>query len=504
MSDKKASKKFISDKRAANLKAFSIGSAFLLFAIILVVNILLYVTLNDRLLIDTSSTAQNSITEQTQAFLDNIPSDKNIRIVGLFDEPKGSEITNAYEFIVPMLKSLEVNSHGKVSVEYVNPNIHPTIVNELDPDSVSDIRSGNRLGQYAVCCDGKIRFVDPTYDCFTIVVDESGAQHATANKAESAFVNAMLGVTTESKEKAYFLSDIQGSSHVVIDGLLESMNIEIADLSVNTDNFSIPDDCSMLFILSPNVDISESVQEAIKDYIWHSSHPVNIFVTVGINAENAADAYPHLNNVLNEVNLALECKNVADDDMGYLVSSENGIFKADLVDDFIDNTSTGYVLYRLSRNVVNYGSPVSGIVTKPIARTSSTAELISTNEFDENGQNIVTADSYCNVAMVAYSEGMDQQINVFVFGSDVFTADYFLGEQSSNSENMQFLRSTLSHITISDDQYIIPAKDMQIYAIDSSKVDQNSVSAFSIIFLVGIPMVFIFAAWFVYYKRSHL
>ena len=504
MSDKKASKKFITDKRAANLKAFSIGSAFILFAIILVVNILLYVTLNDRLSIDTSSTSQNSISDETQAFLDNLPSDKKIRIVGLFDEPKGSEITDAYEFIVPMLKSMEVNSSGKVSVEYVNPNVQPTIVNELDPDAISDIRSGNRIGQYAVSCDGKIRFVDPNYDCFTIVLDESGYAHATANKAESTFVNAIIGVTSESHEKAYFLTDLQGSSHLVIDSILQSMNIETADLSVNTDKFAIPDDCNVLFILSPHVDISESVQEAIKEYLWHSPNPVNIIVSIGTDSENIAETYPHLNNVLNEVNLAVESKIIADNSPGYLVNSDMAICKADLVGDYVNNTNSGYVIYQLARNIVSYGSPVPGIVTEPIAQTSDSVTLGCATEFDENNENIVEDASYCNVAMVAYSEGMSQQINVFVFGSDVLTADKFLGEMSVNSENMQFLRTVLSHITISDDQYVIPDKDLQIYSIDSSKVDQNSVSALSIVFLVGIPLVFIFAAWFVYYRRSHL
>ena len=499
----KSSKKFITDKRAANLKLFSVGSVIILFAIVLVVNILLYLTLDKALSFDMSSNSQNSISKQTKEFIDNIPSDKKVRIVGLFDEPTGSLEDTNLEYIVPMLNSMDVYAGNKITVEYINPNNNPTIINELDPDQLTDIRS-NRMGQYAVCCEGKIRFVHPLNDCFTLQYDSDGYPYPTSNKAESAFVNSIFYVTTESTEKAYFLTDIQGSSHEVIDSILMSMNVVCEDLSVNTQDFKIPSDCNMLFILNPNVDISEKVQEAIKEYIWNGDQPCNIIVSISFGAENSAEKYPHLNNVLNEVNLAIEDRCIWENDPSYILDTDSGTSKARLVDTYAENNSSGYIISRYARNIVSYGAQVSGIVTKPIAQSSEAVSLVHLNEFDENGDPLYEQAGSSNLAMVAYSEGMVRQINVFVFGSEYFTDDKVLTYFGSNSENMQFLRTLLSHVSISEDQYIIPAKDINSFAIDQARVNQNSVSAISIIFLVGIPMVFIFIAWVVYYRRSRL
>ena len=103
-------------------------------------------------------------------YLKSLPSNTKVRIVGLFTRPTTLKDT-AYEYIVPLLDDLEEKSDGKVTVEYVDPNVQPSIINEIDPDSVTDIRSGNRLYQYAVCCDGKIRFVNPQADCFNFDAD---------------------------------------------------------------------------------------------------------------------------------------------------------------------------------------------------------------------------------------------------------------------------------------------------------------------------------------------
>ena len=499
----KSSKKLITDKRAANLKVFSIGSVVILFAIILELNILLYLTLDKALSFDMSSNSQNSISEETKKFIDNIPDDKKVRIVGLFDEPTGSLEGTNFEYIIPMLNSMDVYAGDKISVEYVDPNNDPTIINELDPDQLTDIRT-NRMGQFAVSCNGKTRFVHPLTDCFSLNYDSEGNPYPTSNKTESAFVNSIFYVTTESTEKAYFLTDIQGSSHEVISSILMSMNVECEDLSVNTQDFKIPADCNMLFILNPNADISEKVQEAIKEYIWRGEKPCNIIVSVSFGAENSAESYPHLNNVLNEVNLAIEHRCIWENDPGYILDSESGTSKAQLVDTFAANNSSGFIICRYPRNIVHYGADVSGIVTKPIAQSSDSVSLVHLNDFDENGDPLYEVAGASNVAMVAYSEGMDRPINVFVFGSEYFTNDNVLTYFGSNSENMQFLRTLLSHSSISEDPYTIPAKDINSFAIDQARVNQNSVSAISIIFLVGIPMVFIFIAWVVYYRRSRL
>ena len=494
----KNSKKIQTDKRASDLKLFSVGSVAILFAILLVFNILLYVLLDEKLSFDTSSTEQNSISDISKEYIDNLPSDTKIRIVGLFDKPTSIKDTQ-YEYICPLLSDLEDKSSGKVKVEYVNPNTHPNIINELDPNGVTDIRNGLNSPTFAVFCDGKVRLVDAINDCFNCDMDQLELYQTftpIANKTESAFINSIIAVTSESSAKVYYLTGLQEDTHDTFDTIFASMNIETAELDVASENFKVPDDCDMLLILGPDVDISESVQEAIKDYLHNGKHPCNILVSVGIDSDNSTETYPHLNNVLNEVNLAFENKIITDDDTSNVISLEGSAYKGHLADDYLYNNSTGIVTYQLSRNIIAYGAEQAGLVTKPMVVTSDSTSLVSPDGATKAGQ--------LNVAMVTYSEGFDQPINVFVFGSKTFTSDEYFAGRSSNDDNNQFMRSLLTGIFKTSNSIDVPVKPMLDYSIDSSKVDQNSVSAVSIIFLVAIPLVFVFVAWYVYYRRSHL
>ena len=62
-------RKNATDIRSKNLKMFSIGSAILVFAIILVLNILLSATLENYLKLDLTPTSHNFICDETEKFL---------------------------------------------------------------------------------------------------------------------------------------------------------------------------------------------------------------------------------------------------------------------------------------------------------------------------------------------------------------------------------------------------------------------------------------------------
>ena len=91
----KKKQKVVSDKRNINLKWFSIGSVIILVAIILVFNILFDSILGKTLSFDLSATGQNAISQVTEDYINSLPADAKIRVVGLFDEP--SNIKDTYK-----------------------------------------------------------------------------------------------------------------------------------------------------------------------------------------------------------------------------------------------------------------------------------------------------------------------------------------------------------------------------------------------------------------------
>ena len=106
--------------------------------------------------------------------------------------------------------------------------------------------------------------------------------------------------------------------------------------------------------------------------------------------------------------------------------------------------------------------------------------------------------------MYAYTDGLSHNVSVLVFGSDYFTSDEYFYSKSSNDENNQLIRSMISRFFPTSNTASIPDKQMENFDIDATRVNQNSISTVSIVFLAFIPLAFVFMAWFVYYRRSHL
>ena len=86
------------DSRAKTLKIYSIGSVLMLIAIVVLLNILITGLLGSALTFDFSANNQNTITQQTQDFIDSMPENTSVRIVGLLERP--ADLQNSpYEYI---------------------------------------------------------------------------------------------------------------------------------------------------------------------------------------------------------------------------------------------------------------------------------------------------------------------------------------------------------------------------------------------------------------------
>ena len=104
--------------------------------------------------------------------------------------------TSTVKFILKKNKS-DMDTQALLSAEYVNPNTHPNIINELDPNGVTDIRNGLNSPTFAVFCDGKVRLVDAINDCFNCDMDQLELYQTftpIANKTESAFINSIIDI----------------------------------------------------------------------------------------------------------------------------------------------------------------------------------------------------------------------------------------------------------------------------------------------------------------------
>ena len=144
------------DDRSDKLKLYSIGSVVILIAIVLLVNVLFDKILGKALTFDFSDALSNTISQESIDYINGLPADTKIRIVGLFDKPADVAQTE-YQYICPLLDDYVKNSKGKITVDYINPNTQPTIISQLDPNNSFNLSS--QTGNFVVKYNDKMNVI---------------------------------------------------------------------------------------------------------------------------------------------------------------------------------------------------------------------------------------------------------------------------------------------------------------------------------------------------------
>ncbi|MBP5262151.1 MAG: GldG family protein [Clostridiales bacterium] len=444
---------------------------------------------------DFSLAGQNSVSQTTIDFLESLPADSNIRIVGLMDRPENLN-NSPYRYIIPLLDDYVKHGNGKVTVDYVNPETYPSILKELDRENIYDLKSD----QFAVSYNGKIIVVEP-YDCFTYDQNyiSSGYMIPTANAVEYAFTNAIANVTSGFSAKAYFITGIQTDESAQLKHILSSLGFEAADLPVS-DSFEIPEDCDILFINNPQTDIPEKVMNALSNYIDNGG---DFIVAVNF-YNNVAESYPRLNNVLNKMNLNIDPYVIRENDPSYALDNTGFASLVTRADSYTQFTSSAQLRSSYARPVRAYDNPYSYIKTDVVLTTSEKATAV---QIDANNQiSQYENESTYNVAMYATYEGMTDAPCCYVFGTSDFTSDSYISSYGYNDANVQFIRNCIKDVS-GMDQYnslVIATKPLDDYSIDTTKVTSTNVSVMTIVFMVVIPLALVIAATIVYNKRKNL
>lgn len=489
----------VSDKRNTNLKWFSVMSAILLIAIVLVINILFDSILGDKLVFDLSATGQNAVSDVTVDYINSLPADAHIRIVGLFDKPSNIKDT-PYEYIIPLLDNYAAKSGGRISVEYVNPQSYPAIRTELDPQGMFDLKEG----LFAVAYNGRVITVN-AYDCFTYdqsYLNTYNYMLPTSNIAENTFTNAIVNLTRGYQHKAYFVTGLREASHVQISNILAAFGCESVDLPAS-DTFAVPADCDLLIINGINSDISERMSQAMIDYINDGG---KILVAVDFSGNNSTEQYLHLNTVLHEMNLHVDPYLLLENDTSYQLSTDPQSARVnsqvDVFSEYATFSTEPNLTISYARPVRSYDTPYSYIMVSPVLSTSAKA---TANLVDSEGH----ASQFANegiyyVGYYSTFDGMAVPPEMYVFSSMTFTSDDYISQYGYNNRNVVFIRNVLRSLLKADDSTIVPAKALADYSINPNKVTKNSANALMVSLLIVVPAGLVITGVLVYSKRKNL
>ena len=485
--------------RAQQLKIYSIGSVVILGIIILLFNVLFDNLLGNALTFDFTLDRSSTISEESQKFIDSLPADTRIRIVGLFEKPD-TFMNTKYQYIAPLLDDYVKKSKGKITIEYQDVQLHPAIVSELDPSGAYGL--SNLQGHYAVYYNGKLDTIDPL-DCYTIdpnYLDEYNAYYATGNKTEFTFTNSMMSLVKGYNNKAYFLTGNKEDGAELLKKMLNSLGVETADLASVSD-FKIPSDCSLLILNGPDSDITETVYLEMKNYIAKGG---NVIVSVEYNSENANEPFKNLNRLLNEMNINIDQCMITENDPAYQLSGHINNSLADIGPAFEGFVSSKQFNITLARPISYSFIQRSDVITNPILLSSASATKSVAGANNEAKQiDDKSAVLYAGLHS-RYANGDKGQ--VFVFGTVNFTSDVYFDEYTINDKNADFIKACVRNMLPSSASYNIniPVKTIGSYKLNEEKATTSVTTTLMIVFMIVLPIMLSSAAIIVYNKRKNL
>lgn len=488
----------MTDSRSDKLKLFSIASVVILALIVILGNFLFDKILGNALTFDFSDTNSNTVSKVTEDYLKGLPQDTHIRIVGLFNRPDNVSGTY-YQYIIPVLDDYVKKSDGKVTVEYIDPTEQPTIISSLDPANAYDLSS--KSGSFVVEYNGRLKVIT-ALDCYQYdqaTYLSTGYYVITGNNTEFTFSNAMNSLTQGYSCKAYIVTGLKESGSANIKKILESMSVEVSELQAS-DNFAIPDDCSLLILNGPNTDISEKMYVAMSDYI---SKGGKLFIAVDYSAVNVTEKFDRLNKLVNQLDINIDPLLISENDPGY----QRGGYTIDsvvtAVGDFAGYVSVPYLHSTYARSVRKLDIPDSYNNVSPVLATSENA---ATMEIDEYGNPVEGGVQVTGKHYVAYYASAPAGAEMFVFGTLDFSSDAYIDEYSLNDSNVDFFKACVRELTDSrtGDQLNIESKTVDNFELDVQKATSSKATLMMVIFMIIIPVILVAMAVIVYAKRKNL
>lgn len=499
MSNKVSTQNKKTDSRSDKIKLYSIGAVVILIGILIVVNVLFEKILGKALTFDFSDTLANSLSQASVDYLDSLPSDTKIRVVGLFERPENVSGTR-YQYIIPLLDDYVKSSKGKVTVEYVDAQTHPNIIAELDPTDSFNLR--NNLDSFVIKYNDKIKVVSP-YDCYSYDLDylAQGYYYVIGNNTEYTFTNSMYILTQGYSCKAYVVTGLSDNSNVYLKNILEGMAIEYNEIQV-AENFVIPEDCDLLILNGPNSDISEKMLTVMTEYVNNNG---KLLVSVNYNLSNTAESFERLNKLLNVLNINIDPALVSENDPWSQLGGLTTDTSVSPVGMFAEYVETGALHSTFARSVREADNLNPEISVSPVLVTSTNAATVGIDAYGNDIPGSYSSEKQFNVAMYATGNSSDPA-KAFVFGTTNFTSDDYISAYGLNDSNVTFVKGCIRELTSTKNVSVlnIATKDVDNFSLSPEKATASASTAILVIFMIAIPVILVAVGVVVYTKRKNL
>lgn len=232
--------------------SYSVGITALVIVIIVIVNLIAGQIPEKYRNLDVSSTKIYDISKTSKKLLQNVKDNVTFTVLANKEETD--------ERIVTFLSKYAALSF-KISVEWIDPVLHPSALKEYDAAENSIVVSCEDTGKTKVVSFSDIIVADMSSYYYTGTVSEARFD------GEGQLSSAVNYVTSDVERKIY-----QTSGHgeqtlsSIIQDLMEKNNYTLE--GVNTVmNPTIPEDCELLLVYAPSSDLTEDEKKSVETYL---------------------------------------------------------------------------------------------------------------------------------------------------------------------------------------------------------------------------------------------
>ena len=437
--------------------AYSLGLTAIAVAIVIVGNLVAGRLPESVKNIDISDNNIYEITDTSKKLLKKL--DKKVEIKVLAEQAKTDERIKTF-------LSKYAGLSDKISVEWIDPVLHPSVLTDYDTSSNTIVVS---------CTDTEKKTTIPFSD--VIVYDQSayymtGQMKETEFDAEGQLTSALNYVTSEETKKIYRMSG-HGESTVSagVSELFEKANLSTEELNLLMDS-KIPDDCDLLLMYAPTTDITADEKKTLSEYMKNGGKMLFI-----AGAEDKAT--PNLDAFLKEYGLQMADGYIADTERAYQGNPYSFFPEINATGELGEGMSTNMVLLLNARGMTE---------TEPVRDTISVAPFMTTSE---NGF-AVTEEKQEQGKYILGATATEDESRLTVISAPMMI-DSQLTDTFTTVENLTLF---MNAVTANFDDVENTAIQPKSLAVTFNTVQYAG--GFSLLMIFGVPviiLIFGFARW---------
>ena len=348
---------------------WSIGTAVIVIAIVIVFNLIVGQIPEAWRNIDVSSTKIYDISDTTIDLLDSLDEDVDMTVLAVKDETD--------ERITTFLSRYDALS-DRISIEWIDPVLHPSALTEYDTAENTIV----------VSCEATGKSTTVSFDDILVLDEYSYYYYGTTSykefDGEGQLTSAVNYVTNNVEKNIYQTSGHgEASLSTTITGLMEQNSYNLSELNLLMTT-SIPEDCDLILMYAPTTDLSEDEVQMLRDYLGQGGKVMVIFGDAG------PTELPSLEGILEEYGMTGTDGYIADPTRCYQGNYYYIFPELSLSTDMASGISSQMVLLTNVHGMTLTDPERENIVTTAFMSTSSEAYAV-TEQSQEQGTYVLGA-----------------------------------------------------------------------------------------------------------------